>query len=37
MERLRRSLEQSGGKPRAAKARAKTAKRGSKKRAKTAA
>jgi DNA end-binding protein Ku len=37
MERLRRSLEQSGGKPRAAKAGARTAKRGSKKRAKTAA
>jgi DNA end-binding protein Ku len=37
MERLRRSLEQSGGKPRAAKARARTTKRGSKKRAKTAA
>jgi DNA end-binding protein Ku len=37
MERLRRSLEQSGGKPRAAKAPARTAKRGSKKRAKTAA
>src|SRR5882762_2799620 len=34
MERLRRSLEQSGGKPRAAKAGARTAKRGSKKRAK---
>ena len=37
MERLRRSLEQSGGKPRAAKTRAGTAKRGPKKRAKTAA
>ena len=37
MERLRRSLEQSGGKPRAAKTRARTAKRGTKKRAKTAA
>jgi DNA end-binding protein Ku len=37
MERLRRSLEQSGGKPRAAKAGGRTAKRGSKKRAKTAA
>src|SRR6266550_253567 len=37
MERLRRSLEQSGGKPRAAKTRAGKAKRGPKKRAKTAA
>jgi DNA end-binding protein Ku len=37
MERLRRSLEQTGGKPRAAKTRTRTAKRASKKRAKTAA
>jgi DNA end-binding protein Ku len=37
MERLRRSLEQGGGKSRAAATRAQTAKRGSKKRAKTAA
>jgi DNA end-binding protein Ku len=37
MERLRRSLEQGGGKSRAAGTRARTAKRGSKKRAKTAA
>jgi DNA end-binding protein Ku len=37
MERLRRSLEQGGGKPRAAKARTGTAKRGTRKRAKTAA
>jgi DNA end-binding protein Ku len=37
MERLRRSLEQSGGKARAAKTRTRTAKRGPKKRAKTAA
>src|SRR5436190_7064920 len=35
MERLRRSLEQSGGEPRAAKAGGRTSKRGSKKRAKT--